>query len=77
MRQFTIGIERELFKDASFSVTYINRTYHNFQEPWIGLRRTTARYDTTRSDPVQRAPVDKTITRSTTAPPGTVNTHGT
>ncbi len=30
MRQFTAGIERELFKDTSFSVTYINRSYHNF-----------------------------------------------
>ena len=30
MRQFTVGLERELFKDASFSVTYINRSYHNF-----------------------------------------------
>ena len=30
MRQFTVGIERELFKDTSFSVTYINRSYHNF-----------------------------------------------
>ncbi|MGB8957702.1 MAG: carboxypeptidase regulatory-like domain-containing protein [Candidatus Aminicenantales bacterium] len=29
MRQFTVGFEREVFKDASFSVTYINRTYHN------------------------------------------------
>ncbi len=30
MRQYTVGIEREMFKDASFSVTYINRSYHNF-----------------------------------------------
>ena len=30
MQQFMAGIERELFKDASFSVTYINRSYHNF-----------------------------------------------
>ena len=30
MRQFSVGVERELFKDASFSVTYINRSYHNF-----------------------------------------------
>jgi hypothetical protein len=29
MRQFTAGIERELFKDTSLSVTYINRSYHN------------------------------------------------
>ncbi len=27
MEQFTIGVERELFKDASLSVTYINRSY--------------------------------------------------
>ena len=27
MEQFTIGIERELFKDASLSVTYINRSW--------------------------------------------------
>jgi hypothetical protein len=30
MEQWTAGIERELFKDASFSITYINRSYHNF-----------------------------------------------
>jgi hypothetical protein len=30
MIQFTAGIERELFKDASFSVTYINRSFKNF-----------------------------------------------
>ncbi len=30
MEQWTVGIERELFKDASFSATYINRSYHNF-----------------------------------------------
>jgi hypothetical protein len=29
MEQFTVGIERELFKDTSFSVTYINRNYRN------------------------------------------------
>ena len=29
MEQWTVGIERELFKDASFSVTYINRNYKN------------------------------------------------
>jgi hypothetical protein len=34
MRQWTIGVEREMFKDASFSVTYINRSYHNFQGAW-------------------------------------------
>jgi hypothetical protein len=27
LEQFTVGIERELFKDASFSITYINRNY--------------------------------------------------
>jgi outer membrane receptor protein involved in Fe transport len=37
MRQFTVGIERELFKDASFSVTYINRTFHNFQSAFNRL----------------------------------------
>ncbi|HVP89779.1 MAG TPA: carboxypeptidase regulatory-like domain-containing protein [Terriglobales bacterium] len=30
MIQYTVGIERELFKDASLSVTYINRSYKNF-----------------------------------------------
>ena len=30
MQQFMAGIERELFRDASFSITYINRSYHNF-----------------------------------------------
>jgi hypothetical protein len=30
MEQFTVSLERELFKDASFTVTYINRTWHNF-----------------------------------------------
>ena len=29
MRQWTVGIERELFKDTSLSITYINRSYHN------------------------------------------------
>jgi hypothetical protein len=37
MRQFTVGIERELFKDASFSVTYINRSYHNFVTAYNAL----------------------------------------
>jgi len=30
MEQFTASIERELFKDASFTVTYINRQWKNF-----------------------------------------------
>ena len=29
LNQYTIGIERELFKDTSFSVTYINREWKN------------------------------------------------
>ncbi len=29
MEQFTVGVERELFKDASFSVTYINRRWRH------------------------------------------------
>jgi hypothetical protein len=37
MRQFTVGVERELFKDASFSVTYINRSFHNFIGPYNAL----------------------------------------
>ncbi len=36
MTQFTVGIERELFKDTSFGVTYINRRWHD----------TIGRYDT-------------------------------
>ena len=36
MTQYTVGIERELFRDTSFSVTYINRRWHN----------TVGRYDT-------------------------------
>jgi hypothetical protein len=30
MQQFTVGIERELFRDASFGVTFISRSWHNF-----------------------------------------------
>jgi Carboxypeptidase regulatory-like domain/TonB dependent receptor len=63
MRQYTLGIERELFKDASFSVTYINRTYHNFQ----GSLNTLATYEPVEAtysvwDPVQKVMVDKTFT---------------
>ena len=63
MTQYTIGIERELFKDASFSVTYINRNYHNFQGAYNAL----ATYEPVEStysvwDPVQKAMVDKTFT---------------
>ena len=63
MRQFTIGVERELFKDASFSVTYINRTYHNFQGAWNALA-TYDPVDITYSvwDPASRTLVDKTFT---------------
>ncbi len=37
MEQFTAGIERELFKDTSFSVTYINRRNHNIIGPYNKL----------------------------------------
>jgi len=37
MRQFSVGLERELFKDTSFSVNYINRSYHNFQTSYNAL----------------------------------------
>jgi hypothetical protein len=33
MGQWTVGIERELFKDTSFGVSYINRTWHNIIAP--------------------------------------------
>jgi hypothetical protein len=42
MNQFVVGIERELFKDTSFSVNYINRRWKN---P-IGLIDTKAAYET-------------------------------
>ena len=42
MEQWTLGIERELFKDASFSVTYINRNYKNI----IGAVNNAARWST-------------------------------
>ncbi|MGZ5468958.1 MAG: TonB-dependent receptor, partial [Candidatus Aminicenantales bacterium] len=42
MEQFTLGIERELFKDASFGVTYINRSWKNI----IGPVDRAADYDT-------------------------------
>jgi hypothetical protein len=63
MRQFTFGIERELFKDASFSVTYINRTFHNFQGSYNAL----ATYEPVDAayavwDPVQQEIVDQTFT---------------
>ena len=63
MRQFTIGIEREMFKDASFSVTYINRSYHNFQGPWNALA-TYAPVDAAYEvwDPDQQTLVDRTFT---------------
>ncbi len=37
MEQFTIGVERELFKDTSFSVTYINRAMKNIVGPYNKL----------------------------------------
>jgi hypothetical protein len=42
LEQFTVGIERELFKDASFSVSYINRKWKNL----LGLYDTGAEYET-------------------------------
>jgi len=56
MIQFTAGIERELFKDASLSVTYINRNYKNF----IAAYNRNATY-TLRTVHVP-APIDKTYT---------------
>jgi len=40
MDQYTVGIERELFKDTSFGITYINRTWKNL----IGRYDTAADY---------------------------------
>jgi hypothetical protein len=34
MRQFTVSVERELFKDASLSVAYINRYWDNLVGVW-------------------------------------------
>ena len=63
MRQWTIGVERELFKDASFSVTYINRTYHNFQGQWNALATFTPVEMTYPVwDPASKTMVDKTFT---------------
>ncbi len=42
MAQFTVGIERELFKDTSVGVTYINRKWNNI----IGRYDRAADYDT-------------------------------
>jgi hypothetical protein len=41
MNQFTVGLERELFKDASFSVSYINRDWKNI----IGIYDLKAQYN--------------------------------
>ncbi|MEW5900941.1 MAG: carboxypeptidase regulatory-like domain-containing protein, partial [Acidobacteriota bacterium] len=41
MNQYTVSLERELFKDASISVSYINREWKNI----IGVYDTLARYD--------------------------------
>ena len=46
MEQFTLGVERELFKDASLSVTYINRKWKN----QIGPVDRAANYDTVEVD---------------------------
>ncbi len=37
MNQFTAALERELFKDASFSITYIYRDWENIIEPYDTL----------------------------------------
>jgi outer membrane receptor protein involved in Fe transport len=37
LEQFTVGIERELFKDTSVSVTYINRSMKNIVGPYNKL----------------------------------------
>jgi hypothetical protein len=63
MRQWTIGIERELFKDASFSVTYINRSYHNFQGAWNDdAVYTPVDMEYSVWDPTSQTMVDKTFT---------------
>lgn len=46
MDQFTVGIERELFKDASLGVSFIYRKWHNFLGTW----EPGAEYDTTTVD---------------------------
>jgi hypothetical protein len=63
MRQWTIGVERELFKDASFSVTYINRSYHNFQGAWNDdAVYTPVDMEYSVWDPASQMMVDKTFT---------------
>jgi hypothetical protein len=37
LEQITVGVERELFKDTSFSVTYINRSMKNIVGPYNKL----------------------------------------
>jgi hypothetical protein len=37
MEQITGSLERELFKDTSFSITYIYRNFHNFIAPYNSL----------------------------------------
>jgi hypothetical protein len=63
MRQFTVGVERELFKDTSVSLTYINRSFHNFIGPYNALA-TYEPVDYTAEvwDPVQGQLVEKTFT---------------
>ncbi len=41
MTQWTLGLERELFKDTSLGITYINRRWHNV----VGLVDTNAEYN--------------------------------
>ncbi len=41
MEQFTVAIERELFRDASFGITYINRSWKNF----LGKYDTVGQYE--------------------------------
>jgi outer membrane receptor protein involved in Fe transport len=63
MRQWTIGVERELFKDASFSVTYINRSYHNFQGAWNDdAVYTPVETEYSVWDPASQTMVDRTFT---------------
>ncbi len=63
MRQWSIGIERELFKDASFSVTYINRSYHNFQGAWNDdAVYTPVETEYSVWDPATQTMVDRTFT---------------
>jgi hypothetical protein len=55
MAQFTVGIERELFKDTSFGVTYINRKWNDL----IGRYNRAADYT---EQSVYSSDLDKTFT---------------